>query len=136
MGLPPFSQYRVCLRHLIVAGSYGQKYNIFWLFVVYEMLRNIPFFACLRHGPRGILLPFIASPSEMCYITGSMTCQGVRSPEKNSHSVDGRYAHHRCEEVCPAEGFLLSDASSTMYNTIPLSRAGIDEKDSGPEERP
>ena len=56
MGLPPFSRYRVCLRHLIVAGSYGQKYNIFWLFVVYEMLRNIPFFACLRHGPRGILL--------------------------------------------------------------------------------
>lgn len=104
MGLPPFSQYRVCLRHLIVAGSYGQKYTIFWLFVVYEMLRNIPFFACLRHGPRGILLPFIASSSEMCYITGSMTCRGVRSPGKNK--------------------------------TIPLSRAGIDGKDPGPEERP
>ena len=103
MGLPPFSQYRVCLRHLIVAGSYGQKYNIFWLFVVYEMIRNISFFACPRSGPMASFF-FIASPSEMCYITGSMTCRGVRSPGKNK--------------------------------TIPLSRAGIDGKDPGPEERP
>ena len=87
MGLPPFSQYRVCLRHLIVAGSYGQKYTIFWLFVVYEMIRNISFFACPRSGPRASFF-FIASSSEMCYITGSMTCRGVRSPgKKQDHSA-------------------------------------------------